>query len=351
MPRETFYFGAVDAGLYTLRVELAGFKAWESSGLRVSANDSVARPGELEVGQMDETLTVTAERALIQTETGAREGLITPEQIETMSIFGRNPTELLRILPGVVAPNQDQFGTAGMGSGFGGTGEQLLDQRGPGREHRRQPRRGQRPRHRQQLQHVQRAEQRLRGRDQGPDLQLRGRVRQLPRCTVQAITKAGSSEFHGSAYYYTRPYQLQANDRSRNYAGQARPESKFNYPGFTLSGPIIIPGTGFNKNRDKMFFFFGYEWQNQEVDTGSVQGVTITDDMRAGNFNSFLGGQNLDLGTTLNIPSGYPGAGEPRPRTRPLALHQPHRPGPHRACTRPRTSTTPTTATTTSPPA
>src|SRR3970040_946163 len=92
-----------------------------------------------------------------------------------------------------------------------------------------------------------------------------------------------------------------------------RPESKFTYPGFTLSGPILIPGTSFNENRDKAFFFLGWEWQNQAVDTGSVQAVVPPAGMRLGNFNDGFGGQNLDLGTTLNIPSGFPNAGQPVP--------------------------------------
>ena len=307
-----FYFGAVEAGLYTLRVELPGFKAWESSGLRVGAADSLSVPVQLEIGQMGETLTVTAERALIQTETGAREGLITPEQIETMSIFGRNPTELLRLLPGVVAPNQDQFGTAGGGSGFGGSGDNFSIN-GARAENTAVSLDGANVRdigNNSNMFNVPNndfvAEVKIQTSNYAAEFGNSA-------VTVQAITKSGSSEFHGSAYYYTRPYQLQANDRSRNYAGQERPESKFTYPGFTVSGPILIPGTDFNKNRDKMFFFFGYEWQNQEVDTGSAQGVTVTDDMRAGNFSSYLGGQNLDLGTTLNIPSGFPGAGTPVP--------------------------------------
>src|ERR1041385_1863996 len=75
---------------------------------------------------------------------------------------------------------------------------------------------------------------------------------------VQAVTRSGSSEFHGTLYDYHRDYHLAANDRSRNYAGgdnRNRPKSKFEYPGFNLSGPILIPGTDFNKNRDKAFFF------------------------------------------------------------------------------------------------
>jgi len=51
---------------------------------------------------------------------------------------------------------------------------------------------------------------------------------------VQAVTRQGSSEFHGSAYDYLRAHQFAANERARNYAHQERPETKFQYPGFTL---------------------------------------------------------------------------------------------------------------------
>ncbi len=56
----------------------------------------------LEVGQQSETVTVTSQAELIQTQTGAREGLITAKQIENLSVIGRSALELMRILPGVV---------------------------------------------------------------------------------------------------------------------------------------------------------------------------------------------------------------------------------------------------------
>jgi hypothetical protein len=88
----TFFFASVDAGKYTVKVALSGFKTYTASGLRVSANDTLGVNVQLEVGALGETVEVTAERAVIQTQTGAREGLITPETIERMSIIGRNPT-------------------------------------------------------------------------------------------------------------------------------------------------------------------------------------------------------------------------------------------------------------------
>ena len=41
------------------------------------------------------------------------------------------------------------------------------------------------------------------------------------------------------------------------------------YPGATIGGPVLIPGTRFNKNRDKLFFFVSYEYYYQKVDEGA----------------------------------------------------------------------------------
>ncbi|MEJ7711835.1 MAG: hypothetical protein WKF84_18690 [Pyrinomonadaceae bacterium] len=46
------------------------------------------------------------------------------------------------------------------------------------------------------------------------------------------------------------------------------PKSRFLFPGGNLGGPVLIPGTGFNKNSDKLFFFTGYEYYYQKLDTG-----------------------------------------------------------------------------------
>jgi hypothetical protein len=132
---------------------------------------------------------------------------------------------------------------------------------------------------------------------------------------VTAVTKGGSSKFHGSAYDYVRTWRLNANDRSNNYAGVPRPESFYQYPGFNLSGPLLVPGTGFNKSRDKVFFFVGYEYQHQVVDPGTTLSVVPTLAQRQGDFSGLLAsrGQNLAQPPTVTIPAGFPGAGEPAP--------------------------------------
>ena len=80
---------------------------------------------------------------------------------------------------------------------------------------------------------------------------------------MSVISKSGGRDFHGSVFGYLRDYQLNSNEWFANKVGAERVKNKFNYPGFTISGPLLIPGTSFNKNRDKVFFFAGFEYFGQ----------------------------------------------------------------------------------------
>ena len=311
--RGGFYFATVDSGSYALKVTMQGFKNYELAGVRVSANDTVGLDVVLEVGAQTETINVTASREIIRTETGAREGLITPEQIENISILGRNPLELLRTLPGVVAPDQSAFERQGIGSGFGGVGLDAFSINGARPENLGVTLDG--------------ANLRDIGNNSGmlnvPNNEFVAEVKVqtsnyaaefgTAAVNVQAVTKSGSSEFHGSLFDYLRDSKFTANERARSYAGQEKPKDRFQYPGFTLSGPILFPGTDFNKERDKAFFFFGWEWQKQTLAPDPIFDVVPTAAMRAGQFGNFGGGQNLDQGTTIRIPRGFPGAGNTIP--------------------------------------
>ena len=101
---------------------------------------------------------------------------------------------------------------------------------------------------------------------------------------VSSVTKSGGKDFHGSAFLYARHYALNANDALKNASGVPRTENKYYYPGGTLGGPVIIPGTGFNKNREKLFFFTGFEYFYQMLDTGVLRATVPTPGMLTGNF-------------------------------------------------------------------
>jgi len=72
-------------------------------------------------------------------------------------------------------------------------------------------------------------------------------------------TKNGTPQFHGSLYYYWRHESFNANSYFNNKTNVPRTRYRYQNPGGTIGGPLIIPGTSFNKSRQKLFFFFSYD--------------------------------------------------------------------------------------------
>ena len=69
---------------------------------------------------------------------------------------------------------------------------------------------------------------------------------------ISTITKAGGASFHGEGYLSARNYVLNANDWLNNRNGLRKAQNVYYSPGGNIGGPVIIPGTKFNKNRDKL---------------------------------------------------------------------------------------------------
>jgi hypothetical protein len=298
-----YYFAGLFAGRYVIRVELPGFKTYEET-LTLSPQDTRGLDVKLELGAQTEVVNVTTETEIVQTETGAREGMLRAEQIENLSIIGRSSMELLRIMPGVVPLDQDQLQTVGFGQGGNNTtGYTVNGVRGTNNVVTLDG---------SMLMDI--------GSNNGviinPNPDMVESVKMLTSnyaaeygtagVQVSAITKGGSNEFHGSAYVYSRHHDLAANDRSNAIAGIDKPPSEFLYPGFNLSGPVI---------KDKLFFFGAFEYQRQRVDMGTRFGVVPTLAQRNGDFSEFATGtgDNLLQPRQVLIPGGYPGAGNPAP--------------------------------------
>ncbi len=98
--RGQYLLAGLFPGTYDMKVEMDGFKTYERKALALTPADNRGLDVRLEVGQRAETVTVTAVQEVIQTETGAREGVLTAKQIENLSVIGRSALELMRILPG-----------------------------------------------------------------------------------------------------------------------------------------------------------------------------------------------------------------------------------------------------------
>jgi hypothetical protein len=312
--RGGFVFPSLFSGTYEIKAELQGFKTYEAKNIVLSPNDTRGFDVQLEVGSITEVVSVSSPVEIMQTETGAREGVIKADQIENLSVVGRSSLELLRILPGVVAPDNTAFESVSFGGGANNTqgytvngirssgntvsldGAALVDP----------------------------------GSNSGISVTVNNDMVQEVKVqssnfaaeygsggmNISAVTKAGSSQFHGTLYDYIRNYHFAANDRSNSIAGVERPKSQYQFPGGNVGGPIVLPGTSFNKDRNKAFFFLGFEVQRQQVDNGSRFGVVPTLKQRNGDFSEFLNpnGQNLNqtVGPVL-IPQGFPGAGTVAP--------------------------------------
>jgi hypothetical protein len=121
---------------------------------------------------------------------------------------------------------------------------------------------------------------------------------------ISTIAKSGGSEFHGSGFFYARDYALNANDWVNNKDGVPQPQNKYFYPGGTIGGPVLIPGTRFNKNRNKLFFFTGFEYFYQVLDTGLLRATVPTANEMQGNFSpSSIAGEGA-----ITASGGPPGA-------------------------------------------
>ncbi len=102
--------------------------------------------------------------------------------------------------------------------------------------------------------------------------------------TFQAIGKSGSAQFHGQAYMYARNGVLNSEDSYLKSQGIPKPEDHYYYPGGDFGGPVLIPGTKFNHNRDKLFFYGAYEYMWQQQAGTLLNRFIPTADMMAGNF-------------------------------------------------------------------
>jgi Carboxypeptidase regulatory-like domain len=124
---------------------------------------------------------------------------------------------------------------------------------------------------------------------------------------ISSIAKSGGSAFHGSAFFYARDYVMNANDWIYNKDDVAKPQNKFFYPGGTIGGPVLIPGTNFNKNRNKLFFFTGFEYFYQVLNTSLVRATVPTASEMTGNFSPSSVIAESGCATCPNASGGPPG--------------------------------------------
>jgi Carboxypeptidase regulatory-like domain len=265
-------------GTYSVTVTASGFKKFERKGIVVTANERVpVGKVALEVGDVSQTVTITGEQTYVKTESAERAGLIDEQQIQSIALKGRDYMGLVKLLPGVVdtsnreAPGWNNLGGISINGSRPGTINLTLDgvssldtgsQLGP---------------------------------YLAPGLDAIGEVKVLltnyqaeygrsSGGTINVVIKNGTRDFHGGGFYFKRHEQFNANEFFNNLRNIPKQRYRFNYWGGTIGGPVLIPGTSFNKNRDKLFFFWSQEYLPRLYPTrqGTITYPTALE--RAGNF-------------------------------------------------------------------
>ena len=297
-----FIITVLPPDLYTVTIEASGFKQYQEKSKKLDPNLPAKIDAVLQPGQVTETVTVTASTAEVQSESSTVGKLVDIQQVEKMQLNGRNPLFLALLKPGVAGGTLGGFSFGLTSGGFNINGSRSQDNliTFDGAV-------GVRTRSNgtsigvadldstQEIQILTANYNAEYGRSSGGQIRI--------------VTKSGSKDFHGNFYEYHRNSALNANSWGRNAATPANqpcsdprfekashcvPEAfRYNQYGYNLSGPVIIPGTGFNRDRNKLFWLFGQEWVKfRREQTTNIRVPTAR--MRNGDFSELLpGGPNF----------------------------------------------------------
>jgi hypothetical protein len=104
-----YNFSVVQPGTYTVRATLTGFKTYENTGLRIGTQQFVTLDLTLEVGQLQETITVTGAAPLIETSNASTGGVLDREVLATLPAPGRNAFLIGVTVPTVTPVGDPQF--------------------------------------------------------------------------------------------------------------------------------------------------------------------------------------------------------------------------------------------------
>ena len=225
---------------YTVEVTMEGFKTIKRSQIKVSGGDRVAVPAlTLEIGGAAETVTVTAEAALVQSQSGERSFAISTEQIENLPIGHGNFTNLTAFTPGVRSGGDSAGGTR-----LGGVGQNNIMMDG-----------------------VSAMDTGNNGQMLNMNIESIGEVKILTQgyqaeygrssgLQITAVTKSGTNRYRGSVYDLQTDSDWNANTWVRDKNGDAKPKTSAKTFGYTIGGPVGKPG-----GANRLFFFYAHEYR------------------------------------------------------------------------------------------
>src|SRR5258706_2966021 len=262
---------SLQPGIYRITLAKDGFKSIVKSGIELHVQDVASINFELQIGSVNETLTVEAGASMINTTDASVSTVVDQTYIKNMPLNGRSFKDLILLTPGTLTQTP-QYGNIGLGQ----TGEFSVN--------------GQRTESNYYTvdgvsANVGAAAGTLMNQFSGASGSLGAAtalgttqglvsVDDLQEFRVQSSTysaeygrnpggqfsfetKSGTNQWHGTAYDYLRNDVFDDNDWFNNYFGFKKPALRQNDFGGTLGAPLRVPGL--YRGKDKTFFFFSYE--------------------------------------------------------------------------------------------
>jgi Carboxypeptidase regulatory-like domain len=282
-----FRFPNLNPATYSINVQAKGFKTRIVKDISVGLSEH-RDLGQLtlDVGNLTEEITVTAEATAVQTSTAERSSVIDGNQLNSEAIRGREMMSFMRMLPGVVDTSNGRDATGGSVLGGltfnGNTGITGFMVDG------------------------------VSDIDTGcsncfthfePNIDSIAEVKVLTSNyqaefgrnaggSVQVVTKSGTQQFHGSGWWTHRHEGFNANDFFNNITGLGRSRYRYNIAGWSLGGPVFVP-KHFNVGKTKVFVFASQEYTRQLATFGNQFRSMPTQAERTGDFSHSVTGANV----------------------------------------------------------
>ncbi|HEY1679657.1 MAG TPA: carboxypeptidase regulatory-like domain-containing protein [Candidatus Sulfotelmatobacter sp.] len=257
---------ALPQGKYDVMVTATGFKKYQAKGVVLDVAEKARVDVTLEVGAATTEVIVEGENvAQVETQSSELAGTVTGKEITQLELNGRNFTTLVSLVPGV--SNQTGMDEPQVGI----NGSVAFSMNGGRTEYNNWE---------------------LDGGD-NMDNGSNGTLNVYPSVdaisefkvltsnygaqygrngsgTVEVETKGGTKAFHGDAYEFVRNDAFNAQNytdmASHGGSGQVSPYKKNDF-GYTIGGPVFIPGV-YNTEKQKTFFFWSQEWRRERVPAG-----------------------------------------------------------------------------------
>jgi hypothetical protein len=267
----------LNPGTYAITVELQGFKKTERKGVEVRVGDRLALDFKLEVGGVEETITVASTTPLLETRTASAGQVIDEKRIALMPLSDGNPFVLARLATGIAYTGDLKFSRP---FDNGGTSSVTADGAAGGNEF---------------------------SLDGAPNMANGRRVAFTPPAgavaefkvetatfdaqqghtagaTINVTMKGGTNSLRGDGYYHYRDEKLSSNDFFLERAGRPKDQLDYKRYGFNVGGPVRL---GFYNGRDRTFFFSSVEWLYDKFPEPG-QFTVPTEAQRNGDFSALL---------------------------------------------------------------